>query len=134
MQAAAIACDTTHLFDPTMPWDYCLKVAAADRYFSEVELHCECMLYITHLESPKQLTVAGHGTMLAGGFRGSAGSSSRRTPPATRKRTCDGSDHQGGGGNNPGGRGRGRGRGGKGAKSQGRCSVRRPDGRWSVDK
>ena len=129
-RVAAIASGTTHPFDPAMPWDYCLKAAAVDRYFWEEELDRKCMLYITHLKSQKQLTDAGHGAELAGDSRGGAGSSSRRLPPATRKRA---SDDQGGGGNSSGGRGRGRGRGGKGAKSQGRGSARMPDGRWRVD-
>ena len=132
-RAAAIASGSTHPFDPTVPWDYCLKAAAADRHFWEEELDRKCMLYITHLKSQKQLTDAGHGAELAGDSRGGAGSSLRRLPPATRKRAYSGSDDQGGGGNSPGGRGRGRGRGSKGAKSQGRGNARMPDGRSRAD-
>ena len=132
-RAAAVASGTTHPFDPSMPWDYCLKAAAADRCFWEEELDRKCMLYITHLKSQKQLTDAGHGAELASDARGGAGSSLRRVPTATRKRAYGGSDDQGGGGHGPGVRGRGRGRGGKGAKSQGKGSARMPDGRWRVD-
>ena len=66
-RASAVAANSTHPFDPLMPWDYCFKAATLDKEFWDAELEKKCLLYITHLQTAAQLKDDGTGVTFDSG-------------------------------------------------------------------
>ena len=128
----AEAAGRTFPLDANMPWDYCLKLAAADRDFWGEELDKKCTLYITHLKTQRQLLDQGHGAVLPG-IGGDSGS--RSSGQASHPRQT-----QGGAGQTQGGGSRGKKRPNQGktepersTKGASRGKAKHPDGRHRVD-
>ena len=135
---AAVATGGVHPFDPLVPWDYCLKAAAADKTFWDEEIDRKCVLFITHLKTQKQLTDPGHGLLISeppsrqsasGGAGNSSGGPRRGGARNSRGRgTSGGAETQG---QHSSTRGDKR-RGGGISKGGGKGKAKQPDGRWRV--
>jgi hypothetical protein len=133
-RAKALACGSTHEFDPLMPWDFLFKEAARDKEFWDDELDRKCLLYITHLRTVSQLTDDGTGIKLLGEDVGTRKQHEFVKKPKIKPKWKAPPPHPRGGGvpprvPPPPPKGKGKGKDGVKGKGKGRT----PDGRHRSD-